>query len=98
MTTSSSITCVATEVITSEHKPVGYCYRTAPVRADDSGWRFLTGHESQKYMNQPSHYITCALNEVVAANPALAAVLDAPAGSVFERASPDADFVAAAAD
>jgi len=82
----SALTCVATEVITTHQKPVGYAYRTAPAKPNDSGWRFLSGSESEKYMNQPRHYITCVLDDFALEHPDVAPLLDHPAGSAFERA------------
>lgn len=82
----SSLTCVATEVVTSGQKPVGHAYRTDPISATDSGWRFLSGSESEKYMDQPRHYITCVLAEFALAHPEVAPLLDSPVGSVFARA------------
>ena len=90
----NSLTCVATEVITTHQKPVGYAYRTAPVAANDSGWRFLSGSESEKYMNQPTHYITCVLADFALEHPEVAPLLDCPAGSAFERADASEAFEA----
>lgn len=89
-----SLTCVATEVITTHQKPVGYAYRTAPATPSDSGWRFLSGSESEKYMNQPTHYITCGLADFAAEHPEVAPLLDHPAGSAFERAGASEAFEA----
>ena len=73
-------TCVVTEVITTEGKPIGYCYRDDPVSAQDSGWRFLTGHESEAYMEQPLHYITKPLSWVVEREPRVRELLEADIG------------------
>ena len=74
----SSLTCVATEVITTHQKAVGYAYRTAPATPTDSGWRFLSGSESEKYMNQPTHYITCVLVDFALEHPEVVPLLDYP--------------------
>ncbi|MES2887579.1 MAG: DUF2185 domain-containing protein [Pseudomonadota bacterium] len=90
----TSLTCVATEVITTHQKPVGYAYRIAPAAPTDSGWRFLSGSESQKYMNQPTHYITCVLADFALQHPDVAPLLDHPAGSAFERTDASEAFEA----
>jgi len=94
----TSLTCVATEVITTNQKPVGYAYRTAPAMPNDSGWRFLSGSESEKYMNQPTHYITCVLADFALEHPEVVPLLDHPAGSAFERASASEAFEAVPLD
>lgn len=83
----TSLTCVATEVITARQKPVSYAYRTVPATPTDSGWRFLSGSESEKYMNQPTHSVTCVLADFARQHPDVAPLLDHPAGSAFERFS-----------
>jgi len=94
----TSLTCVATEVITTHQKPVGFAYRTAPVSPTDSGWRFLSGEESEKYMDNPSHYITCVLDDFARAHPAVAPLLEHPAGAAFARLGADDDFEAVPLD
>lgn len=90
----SSLTCVATEVLTTHQKPVGYAYREKPVNDADSGWRFLSGSESEKYMNQPSHYITCVLADFTREHPELLPLLEHPVGSAFARAKAGEAFQA----
>ena len=94
----TSLTCVATEVITTHQKPVGYAYRTAPATPSDSGWRFLSGSESEKYMNQPTHYITCVLADFAVEHPDVAPLLEHPVGSAFERAGAGEAFEAVPLD
>lgn len=94
----TSLTCVATEVITTHQKAVGYAYRTAPATPTDSGWRFLSGSESEKYMNQPSHYITCVLADFTREHPEVLPLLDHPAGSAFERFDEGGPFEAVPLD
>jgi hypothetical protein len=90
----TSPTCVATEVLTTRQKAVGYAYRTVPATPTDSGWRFLSGSESERYMNQPTHYITCVLADFALEHPEVAALLDHPVGSAFERADASEEFEA----
>lgn len=85
-------TCVVTEVITSEGKAVGYMYRDDPVSPTDSGWRFLTGHESEAYMEQPLHYITKPISWILAHHPDVAPHLDAEVGVAFARDDDTGEF------
>lgn len=87
-------TCVVTEVITTGQKPIGFAYREDPVKPTDSGWRFLSGTESEAYMEQPSHYITCVLADFAKEHPEVAPLLEHPIGSEFERAGSKGAFVA----
>ncbi len=87
-------TCVVTEVIMTEGKRIGYMYRADPAKAGDSGWRFLTGKESERYMDQPKHYITCELEQILKDHPEVAAFIDSPIGASFERDADDEPFVA----
>jgi hypothetical protein len=86
-------TCVVTEVITTEGKAVGYCYRDDPVSKTDSGWRFLTGSESEAYMEQPLHYITKPLSWVVEHHPKVKDLLDAEIGMAFALDDESGDFL-----
>ena len=86
-------TCVVTEVITTENKPVGYFYRDDPVSVQDSGWRFLTGSESEAYMEQPLHYITKPLSWMVERCPAVAEFLEADIGFAFALDDETGGFV-----
>ncbi|MCR5867738.1 DUF2185 domain-containing protein [Aquincola sp. J276] len=90
----SSPTCVATEVITTRQKSVGYAYRDKPVSPADSGWRFLSGSESEQYMDQPSHYVTCVLADFVREHPEVAPLLAHPVGSAFARTKAGGSFEA----
>ena len=94
----TSLTCVVTEVITSGQKFIGFAYREARVSPTDSGWRFLSGTESEAYMENPSHYITRPLSDFAAAHPEVAPLLDHPVGSAFARDDADDAFEAVPLD
>src|SRR5690349_20085042 len=48
--------CIASDMITCGGRRVAFMYREAPDRDIDSGWRFLSGFESDEYMNDPDHH------------------------------------------
>lgn len=77
--------CLATDRITVDGAPVGYCYREAPANKMDSGWRFFAGDESDDYMGNSANHGVYDINTVANYDPSIIAVLQAPQGSAFER-------------
>jgi hypothetical protein len=77
--------CYASDRITVEGSPVGYCYREEPDNDIDSGWRFFAGDESQEYANDPENFAIYDMNTVANYDPSIAEILDASTGSAFER-------------
>ena len=52
--------CIATDMITCGGRRVGFMYRETTERDQDSGWRFMSGYESDEYMNDPdNHAVRC---------------------------------------
>ncbi len=79
--------CIATDMITVQGKRVGYMYRDEPRNEMDSGWSFMSGKESQKYMNDPKNHEIYDVNTIANYSPDITEFLDAPYGSAFERNS-----------
>ena len=77
--------CYATDMITVEGRKVGYMYREKPDFAEDSGWRFFSGKESQEYLDDPGHTAIYDVNTIANYDTAIIPLLDAPIGSAFER-------------
>ncbi len=67
-------------------------YRQAPDNDPDSGWRFMSGFESQEYMDDPSHHEIYDVNTIANYDPEIIPMLDAPIGSTFERANGTGGF------
>jgi hypothetical protein len=86
-------TCIATDRITVEGMVVRFMYREDPIGATDTGWRFLSGFESDAYMEQAGHQGQHALNTLANYDPSIIAHLDAPIGSAFEKPEGSSDFV-----
>jgi hypothetical protein len=86
--------CFATDLITVHGRPVGFMYRQAPEFVSDSGWRFLAGTESQEYLDDADNLAIYDVNTIANYDPDIIPLLDAPAGSVFERAAGSGKFVA----
>ena len=77
--------CLATDRITVDGAPVGYCYREAPCGDWDSGWRFTAGDESDEYMQNPKHSDIYTLNCLANYDSAILPVLTAAAPCAFAR-------------
>ena len=79
--------CFASDRITVDGCPVGYCYREEPDSDIDSGWRFFAGDESQEYADHPDNFAIYDINTIANYDPAITTILDAAEGSAFERST-----------
>jgi hypothetical protein len=86
--------CFATDMITIHGRKVGFMYRRKPERDQDSGWRFMSGFESDEYMNDPSNHSIFNVNTIANYDPEIIPLLDSPAGSAFERKEGEGPLVA----
>src|SRR5438046_1034762 len=77
--------CFATDMITVEGRKVGYMYREEPDNDVDSGWRFMSGDESQAYMDNAGIHEIYDVNTIANYDPDIIPFLDAPPGAAFER-------------
>ena len=77
--------CMASDRITIDGKGVGFMYREAPSDSIDSGWRFLSGEETQEYADQPKNFAIYDVNTIANYDPSIISYLDAPIGSAFGR-------------
>jgi hypothetical protein len=75
----------ATDRIMVDGKKVGYMYREAPDRPEDSGWRFFAGDEDEAYIDDPSHTGIYAVNTVANYDPDIIPYLDTEAPCAFEK-------------
>jgi hypothetical protein len=89
--------CIATDRITVDGRPVGYCYREEASQDVDSGWRFFAGDETQTYLDDLGNSAVYALNTIANYDPGILLLLDASVGSAFERAD-DGAFVSVPRD
>ncbi|MGH9523265.1 MAG: DUF2185 domain-containing protein [Terriglobales bacterium] len=60
--------CLASDRITVDGKPVGFMYREAP---DNSGWRFFSGDESQAYLEVPENLLMYYVNTIANYDPTI---------------------------
>jgi hypothetical protein len=60
-------------------------YREEPDDSLDSGWRFLSGDESQDYLDESGRLHIYDVNAIANHDPDIVPYLGAPVGSAFER-------------
>ncbi|MDR3428393.1 MULTISPECIES: DUF2185 domain-containing protein [Silvimonas] len=77
--------CVVTDLIVVEGHPVGYMVREEPEDADDSGWRFFSGAEDDRYLDNPKHFSLLDVNVVANYDQSIIEFLDAPIGASFDK-------------
>lgn len=85
--------CFATDMITVDGRKVGYMYREEPDNDVDSGWRFMSGRESDDYMDDAANHGVYDVNTIANYDPEIIPFLDAPIGSAFERKNGKGRFV-----
>jgi hypothetical protein len=85
--------CIATDRITVEGYPVRFMYREEPDNQVDSGWRFMSGFEDDEYMNDPQNIAVYDVNTIANYDPSIIPFLEAPVGSVYEKANGAEQFV-----
>jgi hypothetical protein len=77
--------CIATDLITVGGHKVGFMDRETPDNDLDSGWRFLSGLESEVFMRDADNHGVYDVNTIANDDPDIISLLDAPIGSAFER-------------
>lgn len=77
--------CFASDRITVDGEPVGYCYREATKIEGDSGWRFLAGDEDEAYMQDADHLGMYDVNTIANYDPSIIDLLEAGVGAEFAR-------------
>lgn len=77
--------CIASDRITVDGKPVGFLYRERPDNAVDSGWRFFCGDETQDYADDANNFAIYDVNTIANYDPDIIAVLDADFGTAYAR-------------
>ena len=75
---------LATKDLVDNKKQVGFMYRENGV-GEDSGWRFFSGFESQKYVDDPENVQVYSIDTILNIDKSIKPFLTSPAGSAFER-------------
>jgi len=84
--------CLASDHITVEGKRVGFMYRQAPSGTGDSGWVFLSGEESQDYLDDAHNLALYDVNTLANYDPTIIPLLTSAVGSAYGRDPGAAEF------
>ncbi|WP_432720963.1 DUF2185 domain-containing protein [Jeongeupia wiesaeckerbachi] len=85
--------CVVSDMITVDGHGVGFMYREEPEDADDSGWRFLSGYESDGYIDNSKNFAVIDVNVVANYDEAIIPLLNSPVGAEFDKAEDGETFL-----
>lgn len=77
--------CFASDKITDSGERVGYMYRERPDFPNDSGWRFMSGTESQTFIDDAENTGIYDVNTIANYDPEIIPWLDSPTGSAYVR-------------
>lgn len=78
--------CLATDRITVDGCKVGYMYREEPNEDyEDSGWVFMSGDESEAYLDDIGNSGMFSTNDIANYDPEILPYLEAPVGSAYYR-------------
>jgi hypothetical protein len=84
--------CIVSNTIAVDGLKVGFMYREEPDDNNDSGWRFLSGKESQLYADNPKNSQQLEVNVVANLDAAIIPYLTLPFGTDMERKEGSDDF------
>ena len=85
--------CIISCKIIDESEPIGYMYRERGGEDEDSGWRFLSGTETDEYTEDDDNYKVVDVNIVANFEPAIIPHLNGKFDSEFERSEDGKTFV-----
>ena len=90
--------CVVSNMVCLDGEAVSFMYKEYPDDFMDSGWRFLTGDESDDYLEDPANSGIYDLNTVANFDTSIIPYLDLPVGAALirnpEKNNPeDPDFI-----
>lgn len=84
--------CLVSNLILSEGMLVGFMYREKTFTPEDSGWRFLSGTESEDYIENPNNSKIIEVNTLANFDPAIIPYLKHKAEIAFERVEDTNEF------
>ena len=84
---------LVSNLISIQGLPVRYMYREKPVDKEDSGWRFLSGTESQDWIDDDSNSKYLSVNTVANLDPAIIPYVRNPLGTELERLEGSNEFI-----
>ena len=81
--------CYVSDKITVEGMKVGFMYREKPYEKDDTGWRFLSGTETEEYLDDTTNVMIFAVNTVANYDSAIIPYLKSKISTEWERNGDD---------
>ncbi|MFA6128305.1 MAG: DUF2185 domain-containing protein [Bacteroidales bacterium] len=78
--------------ITVDGMKVGYMYREERFDKEDTGWRFLSGTETQEYIDDPETSKVFSINAIANYDPAILPYIKLPEGTELERVEGSDEF------
>lgn len=87
--------CIVSNRVLKDGARVGFLYREAADRDDDSGWCITAGDESQDYMDDVTNVSYVTLSAVLKCDSTIMNLLDSEVGAEFVRVGSSALFVRA---
>lgn len=84
--------CLASDKITVEGLPIGFMYREYPEEENDSGWRFLSGTETQDYIDDPNNSMVFEVNTVANYDASIIPYLKSHEGIELEKIENSDEF------
>lgn len=85
--------CLVSKMITVDGYHIGYMYREAAEDEADSGWRFMSGQESEAYIENARNFDLVDVQVIANRDPAIIDLLNAPPGAEFDRLEADDEFI-----
>jgi len=85
--------CLASDKITVDGLQIGFMYRETPEEENDSGWRFLSGTETQDYIDNPNNSMVFEVNTVANYDAAILPYLKSRIGTELERVEGSNEFI-----
>jgi hypothetical protein len=83
---------IASNTIIMDGEKIGYMYREQPDSNEDSGWRFLSGNESQEYVDDEDNSKIIAVNTIANYDASIIPYLKMPIGTEMERVEGKDEF------
>lgn len=84
---------IVSDKITIHGEKVGFMYREGKEEEEDSGWRFMSGTESEEYVEDPQNQMFFDLNTIANYDPAIIPYLHLKKGTELERVDGTDEFV-----
>lgn len=84
--------CVASDRITVDGYNVGFMYREQPESPEDSGWRFLSGEETEEYVEDMNNSMIFDVNTIANYDLSIMPYLNSPVGTELERVKDSDNF------